>query len=72
MVDICTKIAAIIEDDYCASTVGEQISMIDGDEIQEIFHKAGGKRTWKGMVEFVIGAPHKQTAPLSAALVPQS
>ena len=71
--DICAKCAQRLEDDFMVGTVNEMINIVGDTQIQHVLTKAGGKATWKNLIEFVVGKSFCTTALVQTEpLVPQT
>jgi hypothetical protein len=68
MEQICDKVAAEIESDYGAETVEEMTHVVGERQLEQLLTRCGGKATWRGLVEYVIGLKFQSSAPSSAQL----
>lgn len=69
--NIFSKCAEVIERDYFASNVEEMMLLVGDTQIQQVLTQAGGKATWKNILELVVGCKFKPSAqPSAQQLVP--
>ena len=67
MAKVCSQIATVVEEDFCAETIEEMRGMLTVEQLQQIMSQSGGKSTWSAMITKIVG-DFKPSAP--PAMVP--
>ena len=68
---IFSMCAQSVEQEYLANTVKEMMEVVTDTQIQQLLTKAGGKATWKNVIEFIVGSKFKSSAVQQLVPAPQ-
>ena len=69
--DIFSKCAETVRRDFLADTVEEMMELVGDTQIQQLLTNAGGKATWKNVIEYIVGSKFKSSAVQQLVPAPQ-